>query len=159
MFEESPLSSFGPNKGMLVLLFILMSFFVVVSMAASRGSIDNVFYFFLSISFLSVAWFLWLLSIRVTFFKDGFLYKSIFGQKEILWQDVELIKRMTLRERVLFFPNIEIPFLSFTYFRFELVTLKGEHITFGNRFERPAEVGSRLIEFAKLSGRNIVFEN
>ncbi len=159
MLEGSPLSSFGPNKGMLALLFVLMSFFVIVSMTASRGPIDDVFYFFLSISFLSVAWFLWLLSVRVAFFKDDLLYKSIFGQKEILWQDVKLINRRALRERVLFFPNIEIPFLSFTYYRFELITLRGERITFGNRFDRPAEVGDRLIEFARLSGRNIVFEN
>lgn len=105
------------------------------------------------------AWFSWLLSVRIAFYNDGLVYKSIFGRKEILWKDVQEINCRALKERGLYFGIDQLQLWSFTYYRFEVRTFRGKRIVLGNRFERPAEMGKRLIEFARFSGRNIVFWN
>ncbi|MCH8164026.1 MAG: hypothetical protein IH889_00300 [Planctomycetes bacterium] len=82
----------------------------------------------------------WLLSVSVMLYQDGISYRSLFGSKEMRWDEVERFYYSSVKRSINFIP-------VGTYYRFKFVNGKGQKIFFGNRMERPSELGAKLIQY------------
>ena len=136
MLSGPSIDRFGANK--IMLTFLALYTFVELGVFIFYPGI-----FTLTMVLFAMAWFCWLQSVKVAFYQNGIEYKSIFGKKEILWEDLKYLYYSVLKERVGFSSDFATP--VGTYYRFTLETLNGGKLAFGNRFERPADVGNRLL--------------
>ena len=91
--------------------------------------------------FLAVPLFflVWLMSVRVTLHSDGISYRSLFGEKEMRWDLLERFGYEAVKRSVNFIP-------IGTYYLFRLKDSEGTKLRIGNRIERPAQLGQKLIE-------------
>jgi hypothetical protein len=85
----------------------------------------------------------WLLSIRVSLHENGIAYHSLFGSKEMLWDEVDRFYYSALKRSINFIP-------VGTYYSFELQSSRGQRLSLGNRSEKPEQLGSRLIQLTYL---------
>jgi len=90
-------------------------------------------------SALAAVGFFHLRSLRVTLHTDGISYHSLFREKEMRWDQVERFDYWAVKRSVNFIP-------VGTYYRFRLRDQDGQKICMGNRFERPANLGERLVQ-------------
>ena len=82
----------------------------------------------------------WLFSVRVTLHQDGIAYRSLFGSKEMRWDEVERFYYSSVKRSINFIP-------VGTYYTFKFVGSRGQSMSFGNRVERPDQLGKKLIEY------------
>jgi hypothetical protein len=146
------LETFKGNKIMMALVIIVGLFpLLLVYLAFTAIPRERDFIIF-SLVFLAVpVYFLvWLLSLRVTLHIDGITYRSLFGEKEMRWDALERFGYEAIKRSVNFIP-------IGTYYLFRLKDSEGRKLRIGNRIERPAKLGEKLIEltypalFQKLS--------
>lgn len=83
--------------------------------------------------------FIWIKSVRVTIHTDGISYHSLFGEKEIRWDELERFEYGAIKQSVNFVP-------IGTYYHFKLVDSQGRKLRFGNRVESPAKLGPKIVE-------------
>jgi hypothetical protein len=83
--------------------------------------------------------FFWLNSIQVTLHSDGLSYRSLFGEKEMRWDEVERFYFGAVKERVNFIP-------VGTYYHFKFVDAEGKKLRLGNRVEYAGKLGQKLVE-------------
>jgi hypothetical protein len=86
-----------------------------------------------------VFFFVWLRSLQVSLHNDGISYRSLFGEKEMRWEAVERFYYEAVKRSINFIP-------VGTYHLFRLVDAEGKKLRVGNRIERPAQLGQKLIE-------------
>jgi hypothetical protein len=107
---------------------------------AFTGTPDNAFRI-LALTFLAVPVFfiIWLNSLRVTIHNDGMTYRSLFGEKEMRWDALESFGYEAIKRSINLIP-------VGTYYLFRLKDAEGKKMRIGNRIERPAKLGQKLIE-------------
>ena len=88
---------------------------------------------------VTVFWFFWLRSVQLSLHPDGVSYRSLFGEKEMRWETLERFYYEATKRSVNFIP-------IGTYYLFRLVDADGKKLRFGNRLERPGQLGQKLIE-------------
>jgi hypothetical protein len=88
---------------------------------------------------LPAFWFAWLMSLRVTLHPVGITYRSLFGEKEMRWDMVERFGYEAITRSINFIP-------IGTYYLFRLRDAEGNKVRIGNRIERPAKLGEKIIE-------------
>ena len=81
----------------------------------------------------------WLSSVQLTFHEEGIAYRSLLGSKQMRWDQIEKFYYSSVKQSVNFIP-------IGTYYTFKLIDSTGQKIKFGNRFERLADLGTKLIE-------------
>lgn len=138
---QPPVETFGTNKVTLglVIAFALFDMSVLYS-AFSEGGVEGVVWFFgLGVAGLFALWIAWLLSIRVSLHDNGIVYQSLFGSQEMLWDEVDRFYYSALKRSINFIP-------VGTYYSFKLKNAAGRRMAFGNRVERPGQLGSKLIQ-------------
>ncbi len=145
MLMQPPFETFGTNKltlGLVIAfaLFYISVFISVFYSAFSEGSVEGVVLLFgLGLVGLFGLWIAWLLSIRVSLHENGIAYHSLFGSKEMLWDEVGRFYYSALKRSINFIP-------VGTYYSFKLQSSGGQRLSFGNRVERPEQLGSKLIQ-------------
>lgn len=138
-----PLHTFRANKVTVVCVAVFALFELLVVLSTHEpgrsNSPDWTSWTFTG-AFLAVMafLFLWLLSVRVSLHPEGISYQSFLGSKEMQWIDVERFYYGATKRSINFIP-------VGTYYHFKLIDRQGNKISFGNRIERPAELGSHLI--------------
>lgn len=141
MLIEPAVEIFGPNKFVLAIIGL----FTFGTAASARSMMNNNtpdgegLVLALVVFGVSVVYLIWLLSVRVSFYRNGLSYRTLFGAKKILWAEVEHFYYQATKRSVNLIP-------IGTYYSFKLVTGRGERIYFDNQIERPAIVGNHLIE-------------
>ncbi len=94
-------------------------------------------YLSLAAVFLALAW--WTFSRQVRLYEQGLVYKSVFGEKEIEWPEVQKFYYSATKQSVNFIP-------VGTYYNFRLQGRGGEKIRMGSGLARMEQLGHRLIE-------------
>jgi hypothetical protein len=135
------LEAFGGNKivmGVLAVLAALAGYLVFISFTAAAK--DNAFRIFTLTLFAIPAFLLiWVKSVQVTLHSDGISYKSMFGEKEVRWDAVEKFYYSATKRSINFIP-------IGTFYTFKFVDNEGGKLRLGNRAERLAVLGQKLIE-------------
>jgi len=134
------LETFGGNKIVMALAATLAALTGWLVFAAfTTPSSDNGFKIF-AVTLFAIPVFLifWLQSVRVTLHSDGISYRSLFGEKEIRWDAVERFYYGATKRSVNFIP-------VGTYYYFKLVDNAGNKLRLGNRVEKLAPLGEKLI--------------
>jgi hypothetical protein len=123
----------------LVIAFVLFIIWVFYIMS-SGGSVEGQL-LLLGLVLISVfgLWIAWLLSVRVSLHENGIAYHSLFGSKEMLWDEVYRFFYSALKRSINLIP-------VGTYYSFKLQSTNGQWLSFGNRLEKPEQLGSRLIQ-------------
>jgi len=123
----------------LVIAFALFNIWVLY-IAFSGGSVERPL-LFLSLVLIGVfgLWIAWLLSVRVSLHENGIAYHSLFGSKEMLWDEVYRFYYSSLKRSINLIP-------VGTYYSFKLQSSNGQWLSFGNRLEKLEQLGSRLIQ-------------
>lgn len=140
MLMQPPIETFGTNKLTLgvVVAFALLDIWGFYG-AFTEGSIQGLAVLF-GLGVVGFAlWIAWLLSVRVSLHENGIAYQSLFGSKQMLWNEVDRFYYSALKRSINFRP-------AGTYHSFKLQDSRGLRLSFGNRVERPAELGSKLIQ-------------
>jgi Family of unknown function (DUF6585) len=101
---------------------------------------DNGFRIFaLALLAIPVFFILWLRSLRVSLHNDGISYRSLFSEKEMRWDAVERFGYEAIKRSINFIP-------VGTYYLFRLRDAEGKKLRIGNRVERTAQLGQKLID-------------
>lgn len=137
-----PLETYRGNRGSLAwaVFFGLAAAVIAYLVAESVEAERNAAYLIALASMLPFGLFaFWLNSVRVSLHPEGISYQSFFGGKEMRWDQIEKFYYGSVKQSVNFIP-------IGTYYTFKLVDATGQKLSFGNRVERPAELGQKLIE-------------
>jgi len=141
MLMQPPIETYRRNKLTLGLVVALALFEISILYRAFSdpgvGRVVVLLHF--GIVGLFGLWIAWLLSARVSLHENGIAYQSLFGPKQMLWDEVDRFYYSSLKRSINFIP-------VGTYYSFKLQDSRGQRLSFGNRLERPKELGSKLIQ-------------
>ncbi len=138
MLQQPPIDTFGPSKVWLSLL--ALAALLIASMSFYSPFAENDLDFIWPgrlLALLFALWFVWVLSVKVSFHPNGIAYRSLFGARDMLWDEVDRFYYEARKMSVYFIP-------IGTIFSFKLVSAKRERISFGKGLERGAEIGNKL---------------
>lgn len=127
-----PLETYKPNKGVLIALAIGLILALLIQKDIKGG-------WLLALCGPFVLALGWVLSVRVSLHQEGISYQSFLGSKEMRWDEVERFYYSATKQSINFIP-------IGTYYTFKLVDSRGQKISFGNRVERRAELGTKLLQ-------------
>lgn len=130
---SAPIATHGPNKGFAAVV-------ILTGIAAAWGAYELDPPYALGVAAAFGLPLVWLLSLKLSLFAEGLRYESRLGSKEFGWDEIETFKYAATKQSINFIP-------VGTYYRFELRTANGQKLSFGNRFERRAELGQSLMRF------------
>jgi hypothetical protein len=136
-----PFETYRTDKVALGLVIAFALFNIWVLYITLSGGIVKGRLLLLGLVLISVfgLWVAWLLSVRVSLHENGISYHSLFGSKEMLWDEVYRFYYSALKRSINFIP-------VGTYYSFKLRSSNGQWLSFGNRLEKPEQLGSRLIQ-------------
>ena len=142
-----PLETYTFSKPTLALVVIFaalveLPFYLVGSESATVQGINAV------VLGLFTLWIVWLMSVQLSLHMDGLSYRSLFGTREMRWDEIE---RFTY---VVSMPSYGIGFgiagvgipLG-TYYEYKLVDSHGRKLSIGMRLGRLREMGDQLLEY------------
>lgn len=141
MLVEPAIETFRTNKTTLGIVSIVSVFVAgiflgqIIEPGAGNFRLTIAFIVFGLVGF----WIVWLISVRVSLHENGIAYRSLFSAKAILWADIDRFYYRAYKQSINFIP-------VGTWYSFKLINAENGRISFGNRIERPEEVGNRLIE-------------
>jgi len=134
------IETFKGNKIVMGIVVILALWPVSIIYYAFTTASDKVFWVSALLLMAVPGWFfVWLWSLQVSLHSDGISYRSLLGEKEMRWEEVERFYYQAIKQRINFIP-------VGTYYLYKLVDVEGKEIKCGNRIERPGQLGQKLIE-------------
>jgi hypothetical protein len=137
----SPFETYRTDKvtlGLVITFALFNIWFLYI--AFSGGGVEGPL-LLLGLVLISVfgLWIAWLLSVKVSLHENGIAYHSLFGSKEMLWDEVYRFYYSALKRSINLIP-------VGTYYSFKLQSSNGQWLSFGNRLEKPEQLGNRLIQ-------------
>lgn len=139
-----PLETFRTNKATVAIVALVFALPVALAVATESwddptgGGFPALVFGAVVVGICAMA-IIWLMSVRVSLHQDGICYRDILHSREMRWDDVDRFYYRAVKRSINFIP-------VGTYYKFRLVSIHGETISFGNRAEKPAELGSKLID-------------
>ena len=133
------LETYKPNRYILVVLFGI-PVVMLGGVAALGEQLDQSMFIgtlMVCLPFLVPAG--WMLTVKLSLHEEGLTYQSMFGTREMRWDEVEKFYYSATKQSVNFIP-------IGTYYTFKLVDRSGHKLNFGNRFERTEALGKQLID-------------
>jgi len=136
-----PFETYRTNKVTLglVIAFALFNIWVFYTAFSGGGVKLSLLLLGLVLICMFGLWIAWLLSVRVSLHENGIAYHSLFGSKEMLWDEVCRFYYSALKRSINLIP-------VGTYYSFNLQSSNGQWLSFGNRLEKPEQLGSRLTQ-------------
>jgi hypothetical protein len=134
------LETYKGNKIVMAIVAILALWPAYIVYNAFTTSSDKVFWASaLLLMAVPGCFFVWLRYLQVSLHSDGICYRSLLEKKEMRWEEVERFYFEATKRSINFIP-------VGTYYLYKLVDAGGKKIEFGNRIERPRQLGQKLIE-------------
>ena len=135
--------TFLPNRLVAVLYLVLgalLTLLMTATIADAHGNPSNTHAAWVLgvVSFGLLLAGAWILSCKLVLDDFGFQYRSLFGHREMKWQDIERFTYRSTRRSVNFVP-------IGTYCRYRFRDVHGQSVSFGTRFRNAAKLGNALI--------------
>jgi hypothetical protein len=140
-----PLATHGPNKIVVSILALMAAgAFLLIWSDLHRdgpdkadGTFDAAFHLAFAVPLAATA--LWMSRRRVVIYPEGLSYSSLFGEKQVRWDDLLKFYYQATKRSVNFIP-------VGTYYWFRLVDSQGQRIRFGSGLSKTASLANNLLE-------------
>ena len=135
-----PLAIHGPRKTVVAVFALLATGALWLAWSALRqdGPVEAAIYVAVATPFAALA--LWMSRRRVALYREGLSYSSLFGERQVRWDNILRFYYQATKQSVNFIP-------VGTYYWFRLVDSQGQKVRFGSGLIKTASRGAKLLEF------------
>jgi hypothetical protein len=139
-----PVATHDSNKIVVVILGLLAAGAVYFAWLAGQSSGDAAgVVFCLVIALLFGFWAVWAWKRRVVLHPEGLSYSSLFGEKQMRWDNLTQFYYQATKRSVNFIP-------IGTYYNFRLVDADGQKIRMGTGLSNGADLAQKLLELTQV---------